>query len=354
MNGTTSGQPIPGGVDTQITAYVAGVREALADLPPEDLDDLTAGMAADLSEVVRERGGALTDHLGSPASYAAELRAAAGLPTSTGQRPAWRRVPARLGERWRRLRAEQPAVGVAADYVATLRPAWWLLRGLTVAYLLTDVFGSHPLTSPIGVVLAVLAMSLSVWLGLRPASRRRWWTVAVNVVLGVAAVAVVLAVWSALDRADRVRPEAPMTSLSSNEVLTSNFYVYDAEGRRIDAARIFTADGHPLVAVDHFMPWIGANPDTDPAPVPELQRKDTFGSVVTGVYPRRAAGVDPWAKQGNDIYGWTPPQAYPPLAPLSPAELPKPTAAPIPAPTSTPTARQPTPPAATRGPAPAR
>ncbi len=328
MNRTTSTQPPPEGVEAQVTGYVTGVREALADLAPEDLDDLTAGMAADLAEMARERGGALTDHLGSPASYAAELRAAAGLPARTGGRSTWRRLPERFGRRWRRLRADQPVVDAVATVLVSLRPAWWLLRGLAVAYLLADVFGPNSLarlTSPAGTVLAFVCMAASVWVGLRWRSpRRRWWSTVLNGALALAALVCVVSIWSMVGLIDAGRGQGPVTTFAPNEIMTSNFYVYDAAGRRVDSARIFTADGQALVALEPFMPWIGANPGTDPAPVPELRRTDVYGSVVSGVFPRRAAGVDPWAKQGNEIYGWTPPQAYPPLAPLSPAELPKP------------------------------
>ena len=63
-----------------VAAYVREVRAELTDLPAEDVDDLTGGMEADLSELAAESGGDLIGRLGSPRLYAAELRAAAGLP----------------------------------------------------------------------------------------------------------------------------------------------------------------------------------------------------------------------------------------------------------------------------------
>ena len=66
----------------QVQEYVSAVRAALSDLSLEEVEDLTAGMDADLGELLAERGGTLEVALGSPQAYAAELRTAAGLPAA--------------------------------------------------------------------------------------------------------------------------------------------------------------------------------------------------------------------------------------------------------------------------------
>ncbi|MBK9101121.1 MAG: hypothetical protein IPM90_06235 [Austwickia sp.] len=120
MSATTPTQPSPGqALDAQVAGYVSAVRTALTDLSPDDLDDLTAGMAADLTEMVRERGGALTDHLGDPRAYAAELRAAAGLPGADGSAPVWETWSERLRQRWDRIREEKPVVEALTGYLVT-------------------------------------------------------------------------------------------------------------------------------------------------------------------------------------------------------------------------------------------
>ena len=43
----------------QVDSYVQAVRAALSDLPSEEVEDLTAGMDADLAELLAERGGPL-------------------------------------------------------------------------------------------------------------------------------------------------------------------------------------------------------------------------------------------------------------------------------------------------------
>ena len=93
-----------------VSAYAAAVRSHLADLSPEQVDDLTDGLEADLAEALEDREGPvvtgeipigraavdagipsppdgaagsavidLTRRFGPAAAYAAELRAAAGL-----------------------------------------------------------------------------------------------------------------------------------------------------------------------------------------------------------------------------------------------------------------------------------
>ena len=63
-----------------VQAYVRAVRAWLGDLPADEVEDLTAGMEADLAERAAESGGPLGGLLGEPEAYAAELRSAAGLP----------------------------------------------------------------------------------------------------------------------------------------------------------------------------------------------------------------------------------------------------------------------------------
>ena len=78
MNDTTHIGTVPDAGD--VHAYVTAVRGWLGDLPPDEVEDLTGGMEADLSERAAESGERLGGLLGEPQAYAAELRSAAGLP----------------------------------------------------------------------------------------------------------------------------------------------------------------------------------------------------------------------------------------------------------------------------------
>lgn len=68
-----------------VATYVAAVREALGDLPADELAEIAEDVRDHLDHIAAEYGddvtvGILIDRLGAPAAYAAELRAAAGLP----------------------------------------------------------------------------------------------------------------------------------------------------------------------------------------------------------------------------------------------------------------------------------
>ncbi|SDS08714.1 hypothetical protein [Jiangella sp. DSM 45060] len=68
-----------------VATYVAAVRDELGDLPADELAEIAEDVRDHLGHVAAEYGddvsvGVLIDRLGAPAAYAAELRAAAGLP----------------------------------------------------------------------------------------------------------------------------------------------------------------------------------------------------------------------------------------------------------------------------------
>src|SRR4051812_47654109 len=118
-----------------VAAYLAAVRDALTDLDPADRDDLLEDLEAHLHEVVTEAGGiSLEASLGSPSQYAAELRASAGLePVPTVLPPRLVRLQQRVAGSglWSGFGAilQQPWVRGVRDFLPTLRPGWWVLRG---------------------------------------------------------------------------------------------------------------------------------------------------------------------------------------------------------------------------------
>ncbi|MFF2622119.1 hypothetical protein [Oerskovia jenensis] len=150
----------------QVHRYAADVRAHLVDLSPEQVDDLTDGLEADLAEALSDMPGtlrplpqgsevpdggatALLDvaaRFGPAAGYAAELRSAAGLdPAAPGPRPR-RGLGDRLaadGRRfvseWRSLWApvtSSPQWAAFCEFAAVLRPAWWVLRAWVVVLVL--------------------------------------------------------------------------------------------------------------------------------------------------------------------------------------------------------------------------
>ena len=156
MNDTTV-IGVAGQVD-DVRAYVHAVRAWLGDLPPEEVEELTAGMEADLAERAAESGGPLGALLGEPEAYAAELRAAAGLPPRVDAvvpdavtREAWTDRTVREAHK---LVARHP-------WLRELRPTWWLARGAVAGWVLAAVLGTGRT-----VLLPLVGAALSMWLGL--------------------------------------------------------------------------------------------------------------------------------------------------------------------------------------------
>ena len=120
------------GLPPELEAYLAAVRATLADLAPEERDDLLGELQAALVEAAGEGEGPIAARLGPPEEFAAELRASAGLdpapppgPVQDGRRD-WRADLRRVAEPLRRVGRE-------------LAPIWWvgrayvLVAGLAVA-----------------------------------------------------------------------------------------------------------------------------------------------------------------------------------------------------------------------------
>ncbi|MFP5022925.1 DUF1700 domain-containing protein [Pseudonocardia phyllosphaerae] len=223
--------------DPVTTEYLAGLRSALADLPPAEVEDIveeTRGHLAELSEDLgREYSRpAVHERLGAPHFYAAELRTAAGYPRSRESEPRHRiaagfgvaalvlatvvlgvaglrsatvatstkvglcvaivlagigvlcvradgpRLPsvAALGgvaSLRARVAAARVDGGVGA-FVVSLQPAWWVLRALVAAGMTgTFVVGTGPSGLLMSMLLVLFTVPLSVWLGGRSRADRR-------------------------------------------------------------------------------------------------------------------------------------------------------------------------------------
>ena len=243
--------------------YLADVEAELADLPAEERAELLDDLAMHLVAVEQEQDDRpLAARLGSSADYAAELRAAAGLPPRatavTAPRRGWTttvriRGTQLAGQRWaRELRA----------FVPSLRPAWWVLRGYLVVLLpsLSGIDGTRdfPLPAPLGSHLlgaaAVLAAVVaSVALGRRRLPRLATAAViVVNVALVVTAMQVAQTATSRLSsyrftaivEPALVSPEAfPLTSVHGP---VTNIYPYAADGKPLAGVLLYDQDGRPL------------------------------------------------------------------------------------------------------------
>ena len=230
-----------------VRAYVGAVRAWLGDLPPEEVEDLTAGMEADLAERAAESGGTLGALLGEPEAYAAELRSAAGLP------PRWVPVGAAAPDpgALRSLRASIRASGDDAvrrfPWLRDLRPSWWLARGAVAGWVVA-VGARHVELAP-AARRCGRCPSGSVGAP-RPAGCRRG---AAGSLAAGNALAIVLLLPAdggaprrrAVTTRRRVPAFAP-AGLSTNGESVQNLYAYDAAGNRLEDVRLFDQNGQPV------------------------------------------------------------------------------------------------------------
>ncbi len=338
MNDTTVGN-LPG-LAGSVAAYVREVRAELADLPMDDVDDLTGGMDADLTELAAECGGDLAGRLGTPRLYAAELRAAAGLPERMAGSGGRRRPLAEARNHARAsftvLTEQHPWLGPVTAFLVSIRPTWWVLRGYLAAWALWSILGGMRGLRPHGIVqlaMAMVAMVVSVQLG-RGWLRHMAMTRPLLVLGNATAVVVALIASTAGATSGEVNYSmqtnpAPGVSLSGEYV--GNIYPYDANGNRITGVRLFAQDGRPLGGgVDAY----------DPQGNPIGVVRDGSGVPVTNVYPKPLFGPDPWqnidpANPELDLGAWTPPMSIVPLTPSPKASTaPTPTSTPTPNPTA--------------------
>ncbi|RII94272.1 hypothetical protein [Clavibacter californiensis] len=258
-------------LDTRIRAFAAAVRARLVDLDPEDVDDLTGGLEADLQEEAADHDGAI--QLGDPVRYADELRSSAGLPeravATAGTSPLAQlkdTVRERLEELHSRIRAHRELSAIL-DLLIVFRPVWWLLRAWAgyqlVLVVLAAFLGiySYFMLLPYGTVrwlllLALLAVSVQWgrdrWVPTRPMRTLR---TAVSV---ATAFSLVMLIPLAIDRSGqnaRVEYAPSSSSPSVPQELTldgkriSNVFAYDAEGNLLDRVQLFDQDGEPLTVV---------------------------------------------------------------------------------------------------------
>ncbi len=286
-----------------VLAYIGAVRAWLADLPADDVEELTSGMEADLAERAAEGDLRLGELLGEPEDYAAELRSAAGLPprvVAAEASPAagwWARSVAEL-------RAEVDRRVEDWPWLRDLRPVWWLARGWALGWGLAVLLGTGRV-----VLLPLLGAALSFWLGRRPARAGRSQGLAA-VVLGTNLLAAALLLPLAGSVVDGVSVSdggygdsasyAP-SGLSLDGGPVENLYVYDAEGRRVDGARILDQTGQ-RVYVD---------PGSLASTLPDAPtRPDGSVDVASDVFPLVVGDRDPWTDPGQ---GWVPPQTLAPV-----------------------------------------
>jgi hypothetical protein len=334
-------------LDTTIAEFAAAVRRHLDDLPLDEVDDLTGGLEADLSEQASDEQGDL--HLDDPASYAEELRASAGLPPRTNSTlPLRRRVQQRLDSleaATRRITHSTRLGSWLVEFALAVRPVWWVLRGWVVYQLLTVVVLGQSALVPSGLITWVMLLAsivLSVQWGRGrwvPGSFLRVLRVAVSVV-AIAALPFVAA-WAlnearANDGSSYAVSYSDPTGLWLDGQRVTNIFGYDAEGNPVTDLQLFDQNGDPLVTVGSALVGdeYNYNDDGVTATVPFA---DTPRGNIWNVYPLKEAAPDDFGSvDARDAVPATPPFRTTNAVPES--AVPTPTPTPTPAPSTAPDA----------------
>lgn len=148
---------------TNINDFAAAVRAELSDLPKSEIQALTDGLEADLSERLTEEGEGF--EFESPAAYAAELREAAGVaPKAAPRRVFSSENFTKNIEAWFRKSALGTAI---VEFGISVRPVWWVLRAAVAWYIFVGMF--YSLID--GLLLLPIFIFLSIQWG-----RKKWFT----------------------------------------------------------------------------------------------------------------------------------------------------------------------------------
>jgi hypothetical protein len=244
-----------------VAAFASAVRTALSDLAPDEIDELTDGLEADLTD--RLADGHAAD-LGDARAYAEELRAAAGLPHRPSARAGFaaelaelRHAPAVVATAFREFGATHPSLRQVRDFVVTLRPLWWIFRAAVVTTLIGNV--ANPGWSPVNgftVLIGIAALVVSVQFGRGkwlPVAWMRGLLLAINIILVVCAPFIIAGTattvnngWYSQAYPDDSGSDLSGTGLLENGSQVSNIFAYDAQGNALTDVQLFDQDGKPL------------------------------------------------------------------------------------------------------------
>lgn len=338
MNGTAPARD--GAVRVAVERYAADVRRHLGDLPPDQVDDLTDGLEADLADALTDGPAVaagegtsvdLTVRFGDPHAYARELRAAAGLPDE-GEAHA-RPWPDRVGHagsvvasaarRVSTVVRRQPWAAAVGRAATDLRPLWWVARGW-IAYqalmwvaLETNwlVWRIRPERDGIPgravhwVALLVL-VALSVQWG-----RGRWGAAQLprlSRVLSVGALVLLVPVGVFTYESRHYAPvvsdvryvEVPGATIQPDDgvwvdgMQVSNLFVYDAEGDPLQEVQIYDDRGRPVRATADEGLGSWSLPGVD-EPWTFVPSHDEDGRERWNVYPLQGAPTSAFAFEGD-------------------------------------------------------
>jgi hypothetical protein len=242
-----------------VPSYVAAVRARLDDLAPDEVEELTGGLEADLAEALAGFDETPRQRFGDPAAYADELRASADLPPrqyvpSAGIGGALRGMREAFGENFDAMR-RLPWFPPVRDFLLVVRPAWWVLRAWVLLSLLRVMTGAEE-SGIVGgfssIVVLLLAIVGSVTLGRRTArlSLTGRALLAIGNVVAVLALVPVGAQFAVPD--SRLTDASPGSGLWMDGQPLTDVIPYDSQGRPLQGVQLYDAQGRPLSIGEDF------------------------------------------------------------------------------------------------------
>ncbi|MFT2752576.1 hypothetical protein [Clavibacter sp. Sh2088] len=340
-------------LDARIAAFAAAVRARLADLDPEDVDDLTGGLEADLQEEAADHDGAL--ELGDPVRYADELRTSAGLPERAVATPSpspFAQLREGIRERGREVHARIRAnreLSAILDLLIVFRPVWWLLRAWAGYQFLGLTLGSLRVlpTNLIGWTILIVLTVISVQWGLGRWARSRP-ARALRTAVSVFTALVLLVLFPTLLNELAVREyndpgastsyiEQPGLSLDGKQV--TNLFAYDADGNLVDRVQLFDQDGKPLTTIGSYATdGIVSDPATGEPVTPSAGAWNVFplgsadAALVSGTIDGSEAVVRPPFAKALPLDAAPDATPAPDASPTTETPAPEPTPTPEPTP----------------------
>ncbi|MEV4509386.1 hypothetical protein AB0K00_10555 [Dactylosporangium sp. NPDC049525] len=268
----------------EIDYYYERVAAALADLPPEARDELLEDLPAHFAEVIAEQGGPLVDRLGPPATYAAELRAAAGLDAGSDKRDGrapvvvyYQRFVAALPELDQRAGR---VIGYprATDFLRLLRPAWWIARAVGVVVLIfaADILPTDRFDDPIGWLFVAVAIVISIRIGVTGVPQVPRWVGFAGTAVAVVGILFVIANAPNMLRGSDPQGYYPASGGPFDGV--TNVFPVDEHGRQLDHVTLYDQNGNPIQVGDYWRCMTG--PGEKPASYPLCLRTGGPGETV--------------------------------------------------------------------------
>ncbi|KAM9861996.1 hypothetical protein ACI1US_02101 [Leucobacter sp. BZR 635] len=303
--------------------FAAAVRSHLSDLPADELDDLLDGLGADLTERLNDG-----DELGDAASYAEELRQAAGLP----QRAPGNAPRVTFAERIEAVQHRAalwfdatPGRRGFRDFAVSVRPLWWVLRAVIGAWAALLVF-NHPLVNGFPISFWSLVFTLALIVLSVQWGRGKWlprpWVGVLRTIANVAAVVLLLpflfSSWAnaTSPSVDYIYEDYSAQGIVWNGEQVTNIFAYDCEGNPLDSVRLYDQRGNPLTTLGE-----------DATEPPESwDENDAFGiehdfnplakdAAAWNVFPLSEARANQTTGEIGKMEPATPPSGYfPPLS----------------------------------------